>query len=38
MKDTNQRNPRLKAPKACTNHYEDDFHCITRENYLDFVV
>jgi len=38
MKNTNQRNPRLKAPKAWADHYGNDFHCITQENYLDFVV
>ena len=32
------KKPRLKAPKAWTDHYGNDFHCITRENFLEFVV
>jgi len=32
------KKPRLKAPKAWTDHYGNDFHCITRENFLGFVL
>jgi len=29
---------RLKAPKAWTDNYGSDYHCITRENYLEFIL
>ncbi len=29
---------RKKAPKAWLDHYGNDFHCITRENYLQFIM
>lgn len=29
---------RLKAPKAWTDNYGNDYHCITRENYLEFIL
>ncbi len=32
------KKPRLKAPKAWTDNYGNDYHCITRENYLEFVL
>ena len=32
------KKPRLKAPKAWTDNYGNDFQCITRENYLGFVL
>jgi len=32
------KKPRLKAPKAWVDNYGNDYHCITRENYLEFVL
>ena len=29
---------RLKAPKAWTDNYGNDYNCITKENYLDFIL
>lgn len=32
------KKPRLKAPKAWVDYYGDNYHCITKDNYLEFVV
>jgi predicted AAA+ superfamily ATPase len=32
------KKPRLKAPIAWVDNYGNDYHCITRENYLEFVL
>ena len=32
------KKPRLKAPKAWTDNYGNNFHCITRDNYLKFLL
>ncbi len=32
------KKPRLKAPKAWTDNYGNNYHCITRENYLEFIL
>jgi len=32
------KKPRLKAPKAWADNYGNNFHCITRENYLEFLL
>jgi len=32
------KKPRTKAPKAWADNYGTAYHCITRENYLEFVV
>ena len=29
---------RLKAPKAWTDNYGNEYNCITKENYLDFIL
>jgi uncharacterized protein len=31
-------NPKPKAPKSWVDNYGNNLHCITRENYLDFVI
>jgi hypothetical protein len=32
------KKPRLKAPKAWIDNYGSDYYCITRDNYLEFVL
>ncbi len=32
------KKPRLKAPKAWMDNYGNNFHCITRDNYLEFLL
>jgi len=32
------KKPRTKAPKAWADNYGTAYHCITRENYLEFIV